>query len=169
MGGQEGEESERDREGQGSHGARLLWEEGEDAGGLVEGEPGEEQAWEGRVQEEVRAVEEEVRVERFEGLVRCREEGAQGARLDRLCRDRGQVRGWQGPLRQGEVLALSSPCCSFSWPWDMYRSADQERTIGTAGHAIVVLARCGRRAQCAQGSLYTHVAEPFWSRARNKG
>merc|ERR1712151_987020 len=54
--GQEGEESERDCEGQGSHGARLLWEEGEDAGGLVEGEPGEEQAWEGRVQEEVRAV-----------------------------------------------------------------------------------------------------------------
>merc|ERR1712151_955513 len=102
-----------DREGKGSHGACLLWEEGEDAGGLVEGELGEEQAREGRVQEEVRAVEEEVRVERLEGLVRFREEGAQGARLDRLCRDRGQVRGWQGPLRQGEVLALSSPWCSF--------------------------------------------------------
>merc|ERR1711972_1267961 len=45
-------------------------------GGLSKENP-EEQAWEGRVQEEVRAVEEEVRVERLEGLVRCREEGAQ--------------------------------------------------------------------------------------------
>merc|ERR1711920_39899 len=147
--------SERDREGQGSHGARLLWEEGEDAGGLVEGELGEEQAWEGRVQEEVRAVEAEVRVERLEGLGRCREEGAQGTWLDRLRRDRGQVRGWKGPLRQGEVPALSSPWCLFpglvSCTVRQIKSAQQARqglpswfSRGVAAALGVLRARCTR-------------------------
>merc|ERR1712151_1261594 len=160
-----GEEGERYREGQGSHGACLLWEEGEDAGGLVEGELGEEQAWEGRVQEEVRAVEAEVRVERLEGLVRCREEGAQGTRIDRLCRDRGQVRGWQVPLRQGEVLALSSPrvACSLAsrvvQTVRLIKSAQEARQglpswfpRGVAAGLGVLRARCTRMLRSHSGA-----------------
>merc|ERR1712137_705848 len=105
----EGEARERDRQGQGGQGACLLREEGEDAVGPHEGEAHEEQAWEGRVQESVRAQQEELGSERREGVVGGCEEGAEGARLDRVRRDRRKVCGGQSSLCEGEVLAVSVP------------------------------------------------------------
>merc|ERR1711972_290922 len=108
----EGEEGERRRQGQGSQGARLLREEGQDAIRAHQGQADEEQAREGRVEGGIRERQEEVGEERLEGLVGGREKGAEGARIDGLRGDRGQVSGRQGPLREGEVLALSSTCSS---------------------------------------------------------
>merc|ERR1719499_817482 len=65
-----------------------------------------EQGGQGGVEEQVRAREEAVAEERLEGLGRCREAGAEGAGPHRLRGHRGQVRRWQGPVRQGQVPAL---------------------------------------------------------------
>merc|ERR1712190_414188 len=98
-----GEARQRDREGQEGQVERLL---------RYEGQAHEEQEWEGRVQEGVRARQEELGVEWCEGLVGGREEGAEGARLDRFRRDRWQICCGQGSLCEGEVLAVSSPSSS---------------------------------------------------------
>merc|ERR1711862_70194 len=65
-----------------------------------------EQEWEGRVQEGVGGREEEVGEERLEGLGRCSEEAAQGAGRHGFRGHRGQVRRRQGPVCQGQILAL---------------------------------------------------------------
>merc|ERR1711972_78586 len=108
----EGEARERDRQGQEGQVERLLREEGQDAVGPHEGQAHEEQEWEGRVQEGVRARQEELGVEWCEGLVGGREEGAEGARLDRFRRDRWQICCGKGSLREGEVLAVNAPSSS---------------------------------------------------------
>merc|ERR1711920_1185046 len=166
--GDEGEARERDREGRGSQGARLLREEVQDGVGPHQGQVDEEQVRQGCVEEGVGGRSEEMGEEWLEGLVRGRKEGAQRAGLDGLRCDWGQVCGRQGPLREGEVPALSSLCLLVHSRLARRGSAHTSVTRVMARRASVIITRHGRRALFALDSLYTHVAESSGSRSRKK-
>merc|ERR1712050_687517 len=100
---EEGYESQQDRQGQACESFGLPRNQGEDGERLGEVRHDEEQVRKDREQEGIRRFQEEVCHKRAEEVVRCMQEGTQGARNQRLLPSRRQNRARKSAVCQGEV------------------------------------------------------------------
>merc|ERR1712203_1233912 len=100
---EEGYESQQDRQGQACESFGLPRNQSEDGERPGEVGYGEEQVRQNREQEGIRRFQEEVCDQRAEEVVRCMQEGTQGARNQRLLPRRRQNRARKGAVCQGEV------------------------------------------------------------------
>merc|ERR1712099_143590 len=100
---EKGYESQQDRQGQACESFGLPRNKGEDSERLGEVGYDEEQVRQDREQEGIRRFQEKVCHQRAEEVVRCTQEGTQGARNQRLLSCRRQNRARKSAVCQGEV------------------------------------------------------------------